>query len=179
MILLMTSKLLIWWLFLHAFIYTLYAIWDFLTVCDWKPKYYYATPEGREQTVGGVYIGGLSDSADVNRGPIITIVWGLYFWALYILNDRVLHWLNVPELRDRIVGTTLFVLAGLNLYRRDKLRPASTNRVVPTMRSLSSGTFNQCRTRSFKMYSAQKYSPHTIVIIGPRLTSALSERPPM
>jgi hypothetical protein len=122
MFLLMTSKLLIWWLFIHALIYTLYAIWDLLTVYDWKPKYYYGIPEGAEQTIGRVYIGGLRDSADVSRGPIITIVWGIYFWALFILNDRALYWLNLPGLKERIVGTTLFVVLGLYLYRQDKAK---------------------------------------------------------
>jgi len=122
MFLLMTSKLLVWWLFIHALIYTLYAIWDLLTVYDWKSKYYYGIPEGPQQTIRGVYIGGLKDSADVNRGPIITIVWGIYFWALFILNDRALHWLNVPGLSERIIGTTLFVVLGLYLYREDKAK---------------------------------------------------------
>jgi hypothetical protein len=120
MFLLMTSKLIIWWLFIHALIFTLYAIWDLLSIYDWPSKYYYANPDGAKQTIGGVYIGGLKDSADVRRGPIITIMWALYFWALYILNDRALHWLNLPGLKDRIVGTTIFVILGLYLYRRDK-----------------------------------------------------------
>ena len=79
MFLLMTSKLLVWWLFIHALIFTLYAIWDLLTVNDWKAKYYYAAvPEG-QQTIRRVYVGGIKDSPDVSRGPIITIVWGIYF----------------------------------------------------------------------------------------------------
>jgi hypothetical protein len=120
MFLLMTSKLLVWWLFVHALIYTLYAIWDLLTVYDWLPKYYYRT--GVPQTISGVYIGGLRDSPDVSRGPIITIGWGIYFWALYLLNDRAVHWFNAPGLKDRIVGTTLFVVLGLYLYRQDKAK---------------------------------------------------------
>ncbi|MPZ39106.1 MAG: hypothetical protein GEU95_13810 [Rhizobiales bacterium] len=122
MVLLMTSKLLVWWLFIHALIFTLYAIWDFLTVYDWLPKYYYRTPEGTSQTIRGVYIGGLRNSPDVSRGPIITIVWGLYFWALYFLNDWMPYWFNVSGLRDRIIGTTLFVVLGLYFYRSDKIK---------------------------------------------------------
>lgn len=120
MFLLMTSKLLIWWLFLHALIFTLYAVWDLLTVNDWLPKYYRDTVPSAAQTVLGVYIGGLRDRDEVSRGPIITITWGIYFWALYFLNDRALHWLNVPGLSDRIIGTTIVVVLGLILYRRDK-----------------------------------------------------------
>jgi hypothetical protein len=120
MILLMTSKLLIWWVFLHAFIYALYAIWDLLTIYDWKSQYYTTLPETGAPTVRGVYVGGLRDSSNVSRGPIITLVWGAYFWFLYFLNDRALHWLDLPGLKERIVGTTLFVVLGLYLYRRDK-----------------------------------------------------------
>jgi hypothetical protein len=123
MFLLMTSKLLIWWLFLHAFIYTLYALWDLLTVFDWLPKYYYRTEPEVIQTVGGVYLGGLRDSPDVSPGPIITIVWGLYFWALYFLNDRALHRLHLPGLNERILGTSVLVVLGLYLYRLDKAKP--------------------------------------------------------
>src|SRR5262249_9228795 len=101
---------------------TFYAVWDLLTVNDWTPKYYSAMPEGGRQTATGVYIGGLRDSPHVSRGPIITIVWGLYFWALYFLNDRALYWLHLPGLKDRVVGTTLFVVLGLYLYREDKAK---------------------------------------------------------
>jgi hypothetical protein len=136
MFLLMTSRLLVWWLFVHALIYTLYAIWDMLTVFDWLPRYYYRTPEGSRQTLSGVYLGGLRDSAHVSRGPIITIVWGLYFWALYFLNDRALIWLNVPGLNERIVGTTLFVMLGLYLYREDKTKRYTLFRRIGTIAAL-------------------------------------------
>jgi hypothetical protein len=94
MFLLMTSKLLVWWLFILALIFTLYAIWDLLTVCDWLPSYYYRTDV--PQTISGVYIGGLRDSPNVSRGPIITIVWGIYFWALFLLSDSAVYWFDAP-----------------------------------------------------------------------------------
>jgi hypothetical protein len=116
MFLLMTSQLLVWWLFLHALIFTLYAMWDLLTIYDWPAKYDSRLPEEARPTVatiGSVYIGGLRDSKDVSRGPIITIVWGIYFWGLYFLNLD-------GGLRNRIFGMGLFVIAGLYLYRQDK-----------------------------------------------------------
>jgi hypothetical protein len=122
MFLLMTSKLLIWWVFIHAFIYSLYVMWDLLSVFDWLPKYYYNPAPGTQLTVKRVYIGGLTDSTDVSRGPIITIVWAFYFWALYLLNDRALSWLGLPGLKERIVGTSFLVVFGLYLYRRDKTK---------------------------------------------------------
>lgn len=121
MVLLMTSKLLVWWLFLHAFIYALYAVWDLLSVFDWKVKYY-TEPSQYSQTVWGVYIGGLMNRNGVSRGPITTVGWGLYFWGLYILNDWTLHWVGVPELSHRIFGTAVFVFLGLISYRLDKAR---------------------------------------------------------
>lgn len=121
MVLLMTSKLLVWWLFLHAFVYALYAVWDLLSVFDWKSKYYTESNKSH-QTVRGVYIGGLINSPEVSRGPIITLGWGLYFGSLYILNDRALRWLGAPGLSHRIFGTTVFVVLGLIFYRQDKAR---------------------------------------------------------
>jgi hypothetical protein len=121
MVLLMTSKLLVWWLFLHAFVYALYAVWDLLSIFDWKSKYY-TESNSSSQTVRGVYIGGLINRVGVSRGPIITLGWGLYFWGLYILNDRALHWIGAPGLSHRIFGTTIFVVLGLIFYRQDKAR---------------------------------------------------------
>jgi hypothetical protein len=111
MFLLMTSYHLTWWLFIHALIYALYIIWDLLTVYEHLPKYYYAAPAGT-QTVARVYLGGLHDSPDVSRGPIITIGWGIYFFILYAI--------NVQGLENRVFGTTIFAVAGLILYRIDK-----------------------------------------------------------
>jgi hypothetical protein len=120
MFLLMTSRLLVWWLFIHALIFVLYAVWDFLTVSDWLDKYYIPPERRAQQTKRQVYIGGLLDSDAVSRGPIITIIWGLYFWLLYLMNDRALRWLNLPGLNQRIIGTTIVVVFGLYLYRQDK-----------------------------------------------------------
>jgi hypothetical protein len=126
MFLLMTSKLLIWWVFLHALIYVLYAIWDCLSVRHWLKTYYIPPGDQAGQSALNVYIGGLKGDPNISPGPIITIMWGAYFWALYLLNDRALHWLNAPGLNDRIVGTTIFVLCGLHFYRRDKTPPYFT-----------------------------------------------------
>jgi hypothetical protein len=78
--LLMTSKLLTWWLFIHALIYALYALWDFLTITDWIVEYYPSDRAAETLTIGGVYAEGVKDGPQEGRGPIITISWGLYFW---------------------------------------------------------------------------------------------------
>jgi hypothetical protein len=110
MFLLMTSKLLVWWTFLHAFIFVLYVIWDALTIRDWPSKYF--LHDSGPQTVMRAYVGGFRNSAEINRGPIVTLFWGLYFWVLYFA--------SLNSLRDRILGTTVFVLVGLWAYRKDK-----------------------------------------------------------
>jgi hypothetical protein len=130
MFLLMTSKLLIWWVFLHALIYALYVVWDWLSVRDWPRTYSNHPDVGPAPTVGEVYIGGFQGSPDVKPGPIITIVWAGYFWALYLLNDRALHWLGVPGLDERIIGTTIVVVLGLYFYRRDKAKPFTMRKRV-------------------------------------------------
>jgi hypothetical protein len=115
MFLLMTSDHHTWWLFIHALIYFLYIIWDYLTVREHLPKYYYPWSWGTRQTIGGVYIGGFRDREGVSRGPIITLGWGFYFFILYAI--------NIGGLADRVFGTTVFALAGLILYRVDKKKP--------------------------------------------------------
>src|SRR5580700_135056 len=116
MFLLMTSNHHTWWLFIHALIYFLYIIWDYLTVREhlWK---YYSRSLGRRPTVGEVYIGGLKDREGIRRGPMVTLAWGIYFFILYAL--------NISGLGNRVFGTTIFVLAGLIAYRLDKRKPYS------------------------------------------------------
>jgi hypothetical protein len=120
LLLLMTSKLLTWWLFIHALIYALYALWDFLSIKDWIVTYY---PEDRAAdmlTISGVYSEGLRDGVRAARGPIITIMWGLFFGALCIINYWALPHFNGLGLRDYIVPNSIIVILGLCLYRQDK-----------------------------------------------------------
>jgi hypothetical protein len=119
--LLMTSQLLTWWLFIHALIYALYALWDFLTITDWIVAYYPPNRAADTLTIRGVYKEGLTDGATESRGPIITIAWGLYFWLLCGLNYLLLPLFGGREFRDYIVATAALVVLGLYLYRQDKL----------------------------------------------------------
>lgn len=128
MFLLMTSKLLVWWLFLHALIYTLYALWDYLSVKDWLPKFYDEPNETTDMSVLDVYWGGLTNRIGVSCGPIITLMWGFYFWALFLG--------NLTDLRTRIFGTTLFVVLGLWLYRIDKAKPFTTAKRIAVLVAL-------------------------------------------
>jgi hypothetical protein len=119
--LLMTSKLLTWFLFIHALIYALYAVWDFLSIADWIVTYYPPNQPANTLTIGGVYLGGLRDGPNEGRGPIITISWGLYFWLLCGLNYLLLPLFSGRGLRDYIASTVVLVVLALYLYRQDKL----------------------------------------------------------
>ena len=119
--LLMTSKLLTWWLFIHALIYVLYALWDFLSITDWIVEYYPSDKAADTLRIRGVYYEGLTDGAPKSRGPVITLIWGIYFWALCLLNYVVVPRFSGLGLRDYIVGTTAIVVQGLYLYRQDKI----------------------------------------------------------
>jgi hypothetical protein len=112
MFLLMTSQHKTWWLPIHAITYTLYAIWDLLSVREYTPQYYPLDTPDPARTIKGVYWRGLRDISNESRGPVITLAWGIYFWALVVLNHE--------GLKDRIFITSLFALAGLIFYRRDK-----------------------------------------------------------
>jgi hypothetical protein len=129
--LLMTSKLLTWWLLIHALIYVLYGLWDFLSVTDWIAAYYPSERPADTLTIRGVYKEGLRDGALESRGPIITIVWGIYFWALCGLNYLIVPRFSGLGLRDYIVITAALVIQGLYLYRQDKLtRYTMRNRIA-------------------------------------------------
>jgi hypothetical protein len=143
MILLMTSRLLTWWLFLHALIYTLYVIWDRLSIGEYFSQFYDQTVKVIPETVGQVYIGGFKGLRGVSQGPVITIVWWAYFLALYLLNDLALRWMKLPGLNERIVGTTVLVLCGLQLYRQDKTKRYTMRRRVAYagMLLLASGAY--------------------------------------
>jgi hypothetical protein len=115
MFLLMTSFHLTWWLNIHAITYLLYLIWDFLTVREHLPKYYGREPQSQlavDETVAAVYWGGLCGRYGVSRGPIITLLWAVFFCGL--------AYLSRDGLSDRIFLTSLLALIGLVMYRRDK-----------------------------------------------------------
>ena len=119
--LLITSKLLTWWLFTHALIYLLYAVWDFLSVRDWIATFYPPDTPPDTFTIRGVYVEGFKDGAIESRGPIITLVWGVYFWTLCGLNYLIVPRFSGLGLRDYIVATAALVVQGLYLYRQDKI----------------------------------------------------------
>jgi len=111
MFLLITSKHLTWWIFIHVITFILYVIWDILTIKEHIEKYYY-DPKPERLTIIGVYLGGLKDSAYVKRGPITTLTWTFYFLGLFLITRT--------GLKDYVFVTSVFAGCGLILYRRDK-----------------------------------------------------------
>jgi hypothetical protein len=102
------------WLPILAGIFSLYVIWDFLTVKEHLKEYDESIVRDRAKAsdVLRIYVGGLLDKTNVNRGPIITLSWTIYFWILAIMNQWTAKW--------QVFVTCTFAILGLWLYRRDK-----------------------------------------------------------
>jgi hypothetical protein len=62
--------------------------------------------------VGKVYWDGLRDKPNVDRGPIITLSWTIYFFMLLAINWRYSNY--------DVYGALFFAGCGLALYRHDK-----------------------------------------------------------
>lgn len=118
--LLLTSKFDYFWLWIHASAFVIYIAWDFLSIRKYRGAY---TTSGNlaepNPTVLEAYIGSLKDNEKIYRGPAITLLWPIYFWALPLTYQFLLP----PAVRERPGATFLyaiFVIAGLFTYRRDK-----------------------------------------------------------
>lgn len=118
--LLLTSKFDYFWLWIHASAFIIYIAWDFLSIRKYRSVY---TISGDltefNPSVLEVYIGSLKDDERIYRGPAITLLWPIYFWALPL----TYHFMLPAAVRERPEATFLyafFVVVGLFTYRRDK-----------------------------------------------------------
>jgi hypothetical protein len=95
--------------------YTLYFLWDALSIVQF-PQHYDTSyqPNGKNilSFVGRVYWDGLRDKPNVDRGPIITLSWAIYFFILLAINWRYSNY--------NVYGALFFGGCGLALYRHDK-----------------------------------------------------------
>jgi hypothetical protein len=119
--LLLTSKFAYFWLWIHAAAFALYCVWDFLSIRGHRPEYVNkdVAPKSYEPSIGEVYKGSLTDHAWIYRGPAITLMWPVYFWALPL---TYYFWLPAED-RAGHSATLLyafFVFLGLIGYRTDK-----------------------------------------------------------
>ena len=111
MVLLYTSKIPTFWLYLHAFSFLLYITWDLLSIKEFRSTYS-CDPMPSGLPTRQIYLGGFLGREGVYRGPIITLSWALFFVGLagsqLIFGPRN-SFILAP-----------FAIAGLLLYRSDK-----------------------------------------------------------
>lgn len=113
MVLLYTSKIPTFWLYIHALSFVLYFCWDLLSIREYR-RTYSCTPAATELKTSEIYVGGLIGRQGVYRGPIITLSWAVFF-VLLAASQIVFGQRNSFALAP-------FAIAGLLLYRNDKSR---------------------------------------------------------
>ena len=113
MVLLYTSKIPTFWLYLHALSFLFYLAWDMLSIKEFRDTYSCA-PMSNALPSGQIYLGGFLDREGVYRGPIITLSWAIFFVCL--AGSQVIF-----GPRNSFILAP-FAIAGLLLYRSDKTR---------------------------------------------------------
>lgn len=129
MFLLVTSKSSIFWLPTFCFIFLLYFLWDILTIRLF-PNQYNFRGSGTSSWPSVLYVYCLSfiDDRNFDRGPISTLIWGMYFASLYLLSLRFPNFGVLPA--------CLFAGVGIHLYRLDKRYKEGDLRGFPMIRRL-------------------------------------------
>ncbi len=117
MFLLITSKHPSIWMFNLTAIFTLYVIWDVLTVREHISQFDAGITRNDSASVKisevlRVYARGAIDDNAIDRGPINTFVWAMYFGTLAVL--------FLLFRKDHMFVTGVFVLAGLVAYRIER-----------------------------------------------------------
>jgi hypothetical protein len=113
MVLLYTSKIPTFWLYIHAISFLLYFSWDLLSISEYR-RTYSCAPAAQELATSEIYIGGFLGRDGVYRGPIITLSWTIFFVLLAASQIIFGH-------RNSFILAP-FAIAGLLLYRNDKSR---------------------------------------------------------
>lgn len=118
--LLLTSKFDYFWLWVHAAAFVIYCWWDFLSIRKHRRAYVTdKAPDDFNPTVSQVYLGSFKDDELIYRGPAITLLWPIYFWAIPL----TYHFLLGAADRERPETTFVYailVIVGLFTYRYDK-----------------------------------------------------------
>jgi hypothetical protein len=118
--LLLTSKFSYFWLWIHATAFLFYIAWDFLSIRKYRDAY--INPGAAEDfcpSIKAIYIGSLGDDPKIYRGPAVTLMWPVFFWALPLSYQFALTELD----RAKPITTFVYafwVLCGLLAYRHDK-----------------------------------------------------------
>lgn len=116
MIMLMTSKIQHFWMYVLCAIFVLYIAWDVLTIGEHLNKFDSVVseklPHAKFRDIPRIYLGGLIDADRIDRGPVITLIWGCFFGYMTFMN-----WIYGT---GSDLACCLFAIGGLYLYRRDK-----------------------------------------------------------
>jgi hypothetical protein len=116
-VLIITAKKTWFWLPILCLIFALYVVWDSVSVLEYPADFdcSYRSGDWRLITVLRVYALAAIDRPGINRGPLISLVWAIYFLVLrYLVHERN------PQLS--VFWVLSAAAAGLFLYRRDKER---------------------------------------------------------
>jgi hypothetical protein len=115
MFLIVTSNKSNFWLPIVCIMYTLYVFWDALSVLQF-PKLFDTSPDAESrpkvQTLARVYFRAIGDASGIDRGPLISFVWAVYFFALLAITRKF------PGFN--VIGAVVSAALGMGLYRWDK-----------------------------------------------------------
>jgi len=110
MVLLYTSSVPSYWIYLHTFSFVLYVWWDILTIRQYRDQY--ARDEAAGARLTRIYAGSATGAAGFYRGPFVTVAWGACFVGIsvfQILLGSRNSWVLLP-----------FIIFALYQYRGDK-----------------------------------------------------------
>jgi hypothetical protein len=115
------------WLPVIAAIFILYVLWDLLTIRDYIDKYDLSiapevpTKAGMGQILQ-VYGRGFLDRPQIERGPVTSLSWAIFFLVFAWLN-------NASTAPGQVFVAAVVVVLGLFFYRDDKSRVLADGRV--------------------------------------------------
>lgn len=115
MFLIVTSNKSWFWLPIICLMYALYVLWDALSVLQFPTvfdKSSEAAQRARIVTLSRVYFRAITNEKDIDRGPLISCMWTLYFFALLGVT-----W-TYPQFG--VIPAVLFAACGMWMYRSDK-----------------------------------------------------------
>jgi hypothetical protein len=117
MFLIITSNKPWFWLPIICLMYSLYVIWDALSVWQYPATFdnkFEEEKHRRSVALVRVYVFAICNRPGIDRGPLISLMWAGYFFALLII-----IWRFFPSFH--VLAAVGFAAAGLAGYRRDKL----------------------------------------------------------
>jgi hypothetical protein len=117
MFLIVTSNKSSFWLPIVCIMYTLYVIWDTLSVLQFPMLFdTSANTESRSnvRTLARVYFLAIGNGSGIDRGPLISLVWAAYFFALLAITRKF------PSFN--VIGAVISAAVGMVFYRWDKAR---------------------------------------------------------